>query len=51
VYRKVVRLASGKPQMVIEHSLKNIGAKVIQSQVYNHNFLVLAKQAPGPDLR
>ena len=49
VYRKVVRLASGKPQMVIEHSLKNTGAKVIQSQVYNHNFLVLDKQAPGPD--
>lgn len=49
VYRKVVRLTSGKPQMVLEHSLKNTGTRPIQSSVYNHNFLVLDKQAPGPD--
>ena len=49
VYRKVVRLAKGKPEMVIEHSLKNTGEKVIQSTVYNHNFVVLDKQPPGPD--
>ena len=48
-YRKVVRLVQGKPQMVIEHSLKNTGSRAIESDVYNHNFLVLDKQAPGPD--
>jgi hypothetical protein len=49
VYRKTVRLTKGKPQMVIEHALKNTGAKTIETAVYNHNFLVLDKQAPGPD--
>jgi hypothetical protein len=49
VYRKVVRLASGKPEMVIEHSLKNTGRRAIESTVYNHNFVVLDKQPPGPD--
>ena len=49
VYRKVVRLEQGKPNMVIEHSLKNTGQKEIKSNVYNHNFLVLDKQIPGPD--
>ncbi len=49
VYRKVVRLERGKPQMVIEHSLKNTGKLAIKSDVYNHNFVVLDKQPPGPD--
>jgi len=48
-YKKVVRLVQGKPQMLIEHSLKNTGSGAIESDVYNHNFLVLDKQAPGPD--
>src|SRR5206468_1006084 len=42
-------LEKGKPEMVIEHSMKNIGKRPIQSTVYNHNFVVLDKQAPGPD--
>jgi hypothetical protein len=49
VYRKTVRLEKDKPNLVIEHSLKNLGKKTIQSSVYNHNFVVLDKQAPGPD--
>jgi hypothetical protein len=35
--------------MVIERSLKNTGTKVIKSEVYNHNFVVLDHQPPGPD--
>jgi hypothetical protein len=35
--------------MVLEHSLKNTGRRIIQSTVYNHNFLVLDNQPPGPD--
>jgi len=49
IYRKTVRLSEGKPEMVLEHSLKNTGRRTIQSTVYNHNFLVLDKQPPGPD--
>ena len=49
VYRKVVRLEKGKPNMVIEHSLKNTGTREIKSTVYNHNFVVLDRQTPGPD--
>ena len=49
VYRKTVRLTSGKPEMTIEHSLKNTGRLAINSKLYNHNFLVLDKNATGPD--
>ncbi len=48
-YRKTVTLAAGKPGMLIEHSLKNTGKKVIESDVYDHNFLVLDRQTTGPD--
>jgi len=48
IYRKTVRLAKGKPEMVLEHSLKNTGSRAIRTTVYNHNFLVLDKQPPGP---
>jgi hypothetical protein len=48
-YRKVIRLVEGKAEMVLEHHLKNTGRRTIQTSVYNHNFLVLDKQAPGPD--
>jgi len=48
VYRKTVRLVKGKPEMVLEHSLKNAGSHAIRTSVYNHNFLVLDKLPPGP---
>ena len=47
-YRKTVMLVKGKPEMVIGHSLKNIGKLPIQSSVYDHNFLVLDNQPPSP---
>jgi hypothetical protein len=49
-YTKVVRLTKDKPELVIEHMLKNTGSRTIRSSMYNHNFLVLDDQAPGPDL-
>lgn len=49
VYRKVVRLMEGKPEMVIGRSLKNTGRREIISTVYDHNFVVLDRQPPGPD--
>ena len=49
VYRKTVRLIDGKAEMVLEHILRNTGRRAIRSEVYNHNFLVLDHQPPGPD--
>ena len=49
VYREIVRLTPGKPEMVLEHHLKNTGRKPIQGTVYNHNFLALDHQTTGPD--
>jgi len=49
VYRKTVRLSPGQPEMVLEHSLKNTGWSVIETPVYNHNFLVMDDQPSGPD--
>lgn len=49
IYTKTVRLIEGKPEMVLEHTLKNTGRRTIRSRVYNHNFLVLDHQPPGPD--
>jgi hypothetical protein len=47
-YRKTVRLTSGAAEMVLEHSLKNTGRTAINTTVYDHNFLVLDRAAPGP---
>lgn len=49
-YTKTVRLTKGKPEMVIEHALKNTGAKVIESKAYDHNFFVIDNQPSGPDV-
>jgi hypothetical protein len=49
VYRKTVRLVAGKPEMVLEHRLKNTGKKPIATIVYEHNFYMLDHQPAGPD--
>ncbi len=49
VYKKTVRLAKDKPQLVLEHSLKNTGAKLIETSVYEHNFYMLDGQPAGPE--
>jgi hypothetical protein len=48
-YSKTVRLSKGKPELVLEHSLKNTGKQRIESPVYAHNFLVMDDQPSGPD--
>jgi hypothetical protein len=50
VYTKTVRVTAGKPQMTIEHTLKNTGAKPIETNVYNHGFFMLDSQPTGPDI-
>jgi hypothetical protein len=49
VYTKVISLTRGKPQMTIAHVLRNAGSKPIRTNVYNHNFMTLDNQPPGPD--
>src|SRR5579859_4146941 len=49
LYRKTVRLVKGKPEMLLEHALKNTGSKTIDGNVYNHNFFVIDHQPTGPD--
>jgi hypothetical protein len=48
-YQKTIQLVEGRPDMVMDHKLKNTGKRAIHSTVYNHNFLVLDGQPPGPD--
>ncbi|MBN2506320.1 MAG: hypothetical protein JXQ71_06465 [Verrucomicrobia bacterium] len=47
-YRKTVSLAGGQAQMVLDHALRNTGTRPIHTTVYNHNFLYLDRQPPGP---
>lgn len=48
-YRKRMRLSKDKPELVLEHTLKNTGRKVIVTSVYDHNFYMLDGQPTGPD--
>ena len=48
-YRKTVSLTKDKPQLVLDHRLRNTGRRPLRSSVYNHNFLYLDRQPPGPD--
>jgi hypothetical protein len=41
VYTKTLRLVPGKPQMVIEHVLRNTSGQAIATNVYNHNFVTM----------
>lgn len=49
IYRKTIRLTKDKPEMVLEHSLKNTGQRAIETSVYDHNFFVIDEQPSGPD--
>ncbi len=51
IYKKTVLLVKGKPEMVIEHSLKNTGTKAIETEVFDHNFPVIDKEPTGPNMR
>jgi hypothetical protein len=49
-YRKTVSLVEGQARMAIAHTLRNTGRRTLETSVYNHNFLYLDRQAPGPGL-
>ncbi len=50
IYTKTVRLTPGKPEMTIEHNIKNTGTKAIATNVYNHGFFMLDAQPTGPGI-
>lgn len=47
-YQKTLKLTKDKPELVITHTLKNTGARPIETTVYNHNFFVIDQQPTGP---
>lgn len=51
LYTKTVRLIKGKPQMVLAHSLKNIGSKPLETDVFDHNFPLIDKEPTGPNIK
>ena len=51
LYKKIVRLPGNKPELIIEHSLKNTGKKTLDTGVYNHDFYMIDNQPTGPDFR
>ncbi|HLV85839.1 MAG TPA: hypothetical protein VKV39_02610 [Candidatus Sulfotelmatobacter sp.] len=48
-YRKKIQFIKNKPAMVLEHSLRNTGSKLIDTEVYDHNFLSIDQHPSGPD--
>ena len=47
-YQKTVRLVAGRPELILEHKLKNTGHKVIETDVYDHDFFVIDGMPTGP---
>jgi len=51
IYTKTVHLVRGKPELVLEHSVKNTGTKNIETNVYDHNFFIIDGEPTGPNIR
>lgn len=51
VYKKTVKLTMGKPELVLEHYLKNTGSKTIETSVYNHNFFMIDNELTSPNVK
>lgn len=49
-YTKTLELVKGQPVMVIHHSMKNTGAKTIDTDVYEHDFFMLDDKPTGPGI-
>ena len=47
-YDKTISLVKGKPELRIQHTLKNTGTKTIETTVYNHNFVMIDHLLTGP---
>jgi hypothetical protein len=49
-YTKTLRLEKGQPVLVIRHRMKNTGTKIIDTDVYEHDFFVLDHAPTGPGM-
>lgn len=49
-YEKNVRLIKNKPELVLDHIIRNTGKKAIETSVYCHNFFVIDRHPVGPGL-
>lgn len=50
LYTKVLQLVKGQPVMVIHHSMKNTGTKIIDTDVYEHDFFMIDNTPTGPGI-
>lgn len=50
IYEKTLRLEKDKAEMVLEHRLKNVGSKAIDTDVYDHDFFILDGKPTGPGM-
>lgn len=48
VYTKTLQLEKGRPVLVIHHHMRNTGTKVIDTDVYDHDFFRLDNAPTGP---
>lgn len=48
-YEKTARLVAGQPTLILEHRLRNTGRRLLETEVYDHNFFVIDRQTSGPD--
>ena len=46
-YTKKIQIQTGEPAFAIEHRLKNIGSKTIETNFYNHNFVMIDEATIG----
>jgi hypothetical protein len=49
-YEKTLRMEKDQPVLWIEHRLRNLGKRAIETECYNHNFFVIDGAKSGPDL-
>jgi len=49
-YEKTIRFVKNEPLMEIEHRLLNTGKRVIETMVYDHNFLSIDHSQTGPSI-
>jgi hypothetical protein len=47
-YEKTLRLAPHRAELVLEHRLKNTGKRIIETDVYDHDFYMLDGKPVGP---
>ena len=50
VYEKTLKLDKREPVLILEHRIKNTGTKVIDTQVYDHDFFMLDGAPTGPGM-